>query len=79
MKSSKQRERQCKEYRDKNGRYSEVNHCEICKKSAGISYYSHHMVDDWGFGLVLCHKCAKATGNMNREEYLAYSTNKKRK
>lgn len=68
IRTPKQKERQ--KYRiPSNGRYSQVNRCNICNKNAGIDYYSHHLTDtidsngeDWGdLGLVLCERCCADT------------------
>lgn len=66
--SPAQRERQRSEHRDR-GRYSQVNPCYVCGRSAGLNYFSHPLTDcrdseDVGFGdlgLVLCPRCATAT------------------
>lgn len=66
-----QNARQAKEHRD-NGRYAKTNPCEVCDKSAGIDYYSHPLCNKWGYGVVLCKKCAKATEGMRAWEFRAY-------
>jgi hypothetical protein len=41
------------------GRYSKLNPCELCGKSAGADYFSAADVDaNGGVGLILCAKCA---------------------
>ena len=62
-----QRERQRKEHRDRVGRYSKVNPCYICERSAGVGHYSHPATDN-GIAdalLVLCERCATATETLD--------------
>jgi len=58
--SAAQNERQQNEYRNK-GRYSKVNPCYYCGRSAGVDYFSlEPFVGIYGesdCGLVLCKKC----------------------
>ena len=64
--SSAQRQRQDREFRD-GGKYAKVNPCQICGKSAGINYFSHPLTDtgDWhDHGICLCKKCADATNHI---------------
>lgn len=56
-----QQVRQHEDYRTGDGKYALVNPCEVCGKSAGVSYYSHPLTDEWGFALILCKRCAVAT------------------
>lgn len=71
--TAKQRQRQ--DYR-KNGRYSLVNPCYACGKSAGVEHSSHPLTDtsEWGdLALCLCHKCWEATYEMTEvAEFLKY-------
>ena len=55
--SAMQRERQ--DYRE-GGKYSKVNPCYVCGKSAGVDYCSHKDTDDLIDDelLVLCEKCS---------------------
>lgn len=70
-----QRQRQDKEFR-KNGRYSKVNPCYGCAKSAGVKYSSHPLTDcdspkgaHWGdTALCLCTRCYNATWEMTEPE-----------
>lgn len=43
-----------------NGRYSDMNKCEVCRKPVGERYYSALSANDTGRGLVLCKACCKA-------------------
>ena len=56
MGSWKQAERQ--DSRDTKGRYTEVNHCEYCKKAVGVDYFSAPDCSETGKGVCLCEKCA---------------------
>ena len=49
-------ERQEERYRVK-GKYSKVNPCEDCGKSAGVNYYSLPNCNSTGKGVILCKKC----------------------
>lgn len=68
-----QRSRQ--EYRSR-GKYSKVNPCFACEKSAGIDYYSHPLTDtgDWNdLAICLCKQCFEATQDMTDPiEFLSY-------
>ena len=72
--TSAQRERQG--HRDRtSGRYDRVNPCFVCEKSAGVDYCSHGDTD-YLIGdalLVLCNRCAKATGAMRAPEALRWA------
>lgn len=71
-----QKERQGREHRN-GGKYTKVNPCRGCGKSAGVDYCSHHLTDtgDWkDAALVLCLKCAKRTQDMTDvKEFKAYA------
>jgi len=71
--TTKQRQRQA--YRT-NGRYSLVNPCYACGKSAGVEYSCHPLTDtgDWNdTAICLCHKCWQATYQMTEvAEFLKY-------
>jgi hypothetical protein len=79
--SPKQKERQRQEYR-KSGKYSKINPCYACDKSAGIDYYSHRLTDtgNWGdAALCLCARCSRETDGMNTvEEFYAYQKRMKK-
>jgi hypothetical protein len=53
------------------GRFTKLNPCEVCDKSAGANYYSDDRCNTTGFGLCLCKRCAKKLGQMTDSEYLA--------
>lgn len=69
----KQRSRQ--DYREK-GKYSVVNPCYACGKSAGVDYSSHPLTDTGGWGdiaLCLCQKCWDATSELaDPKDFLEY-------
>lgn len=71
--TTKQKDRQS--YRSK-GKYSVVNPCYACGKSAGVDFSSHPLTDtgEWGdVALCLCHKCWTATSEFkNPEDFLKY-------
>jgi hypothetical protein len=77
-----QRQRQDIEFRDK-GKYSKVNPCYACDKSAGVNYNSHPLTDtgDWNdLALCLCLKCWNATKDMvDVSEFLRYKQSKETK
>jgi hypothetical protein len=79
--SQAQVERQKNHFRDK-GKYSEVNKCYGCGKSAGVNYFSHPLTDtgDWGDeALVLCEKCADETYYFTEvEKFLEFKRKNKR-
>ena len=60
------------------GRYTKVNPCYACGKSAGDDYLSHPMTDKnkWDdTAICLCKKCHKATYDMVKvEDFLEYQT-----
>lgn len=77
-----QRERQ--RHRE-NGKYAQVNPCNGCGKSAGVSYFSHHLTDcdsplgeSWDdLAICLCKKCADATSDMTEpSEFIEYAKKK---
>ena len=67
IRSELQIARQNKDFRVK-GRYAKVNPCEICKKSAGVEYYSHPDCNTNGLFVCLCEKCAKKVGSLNMKD-----------
>lgn len=76
--------RQQDRHREK-GKYSKVNPCYVCGKSAGFNYFSHDMTDSvsplgasWGDeGLVLCAKCEIKTATLlEPDDFLAYAKGK---
>lgn len=66
---------QRQDYRE-GGRYSKVNPCQACGKSAGVEYYSHPLTDTGGWddiAICLCKRCAKETYDMEDvSEFLEY-------
>jgi len=52
-------QRQRQHYRSR-GRYSKVNPCEVCGRSAGDSYCSLPDCNSTGFGVCLCDRCYTA-------------------
>lgn len=69
--SEAQRERQQRQYRER-GRYAKVKPCYVCKKSAGIRYFSHAETDvtigpgtNAGTGYPITARCVKC----NRRSY----------
>ena len=55
------------------GRYSKLNPCEICGKSAGVEYFSHPLCNEMrGDGLVLCRRCCGKTEELDAAGYAAY-------
>lgn len=58
------------------GKYSKVNPCYGCDKSAGVDYASHPLTDcgDWhDIAICLCMKCWNATCDMIEvEEFVAF-------
>lgn len=76
MATWKQRERQ--ETREGGGRYSRLNPCEMCGKSAGADHYSDERCNRLTKGLVLCAKCIdKAATETTDAGYLALFTGAK--
>lgn len=66
MRTRKQRLR-CLEYRDTHGRFTKVNPCYCCGKSAGFKPAEHPLCwsEAWGHRAVrLCAKCLAATEAM---------------
>jgi hypothetical protein len=56
--------------RERDGRYAEMNRCEVCDKPAGDKsqeYYSHALCNTLGVGVVLCRKHANATQDATTE------------
>jgi hypothetical protein len=43
----------------KRGKYSKINPCERCKKSAGVDYWSLSNCNETGQDVCLCESCAK--------------------
>ena len=75
MRTRKQRLR-CLEYRDTHGRFTKVNPCYCCGKSAGFKPTEHPMAwsEAWGHrSLLLCAKCLEATKDMVRSDFLKYA------
>lgn len=72
--SWQQKERQSTRAK-KTGRYTKLNPCEGCGKSAGANYYSDDRCNSrtWaGRGLVLCSRCGAKLENMGDVEGLAW-------
>jgi hypothetical protein len=67
--SWQQAERQKKRSRS-TGRYTQLNPCEVCGKSAGADYFSARGVDDvlGGRGLVLCGDCCGLVDDLRTVE-----------
>jgi predicted SprT family Zn-dependent metalloprotease len=58
---------------DASGRYTKLNPCEGCGKSAGANYYSDERCNtNRGKGLVLCSKCAASLAKLSDAEYSAF-------
>lgn len=75
MTTTKQHQRQ--QYRDRAGRYGEVNKCQRCGKSAGVDYCSDMRTDTNILGvsvgdeaLCLCDKCGMLMADMSDEKFL---------
>lgn len=53
------------------GRYSKLNPCECCGKSAGANYYSDDRCNRLLVGLVLCGTCCEKLASLDDTQYLA--------
>jgi hypothetical protein len=79
MRTEKQVERQ--RFRDA-GRYSKVNPCQLCGKSAGVDYWSDRRTDTvdacgnrWNdVAIALCEACAAKLDKMPDGEAYAYAS-----
>ena len=57
---------------DLSGKYTKLNPCEGCGKSAGANYYSDERCNTLVKGLVLCCKCATRLAKLSDAEYSAF-------